>query len=73
MLEAEGLGFHRGNNWGREFEPEAVVKIAKQYVMAHGRNAKSIDVQIIRALLTMLGRLERRDNPEYKNITWDKD
>ena len=50
-----------------------VVKVAKQLVMAQGKHAKSLEVQVIRCLLAMLGRLERRDDPEYKSITWDKD
>lgn len=57
----------------RTFKPEEIVREAKQYCMLHGTSNQGREVHIIRSLLAMIGRLERRDHPEYKNITWDKD
>jgi hypothetical protein len=57
----------------RDFVPEDIVREAKQVCMAHGHATTVREIQIIRSLLAMIGRLERRDNPEYKNITWDKE
>jgi hypothetical protein len=57
----------------RAIVPEDIVREAKQVCMAHGHATTVREIQIIRSLLAMIGRLERRDNPEYKNITWDKE
>ena len=55
------------------FDPKDVVREAKQLCMGRGCSNQPREIQIIRKLLAMLGRLERRDNPEYKLITWDKE
>jgi len=57
----------------RTFVPEDIVREAKQFCMAHGTSNQSREIHIIRCLLAMLARLERRDHPEYKDITWDKE
>ena len=57
----------------RDFVPEDIVKEAKQLCMVKGTSNQRREIHIIRSLLAMLGRLERRDHPEYKMITWDKE
>lgn len=61
------------NHANRTFEPEDIVRDAKRLCMAAGKASLNREIHIIRCLLAMLGRLERRDDPEYKSITWDKE
>ena len=57
----------------RDLDPEDVVRQAKMLCMTHGVGTAVKEIQIIRSLLAMIGRLERRDDPEYKTITWGKE